>query len=183
MITKNYKNAVLNCITPNVAVGVFKVTNSVGEECNICSNSDYTSYIVSQWFGGSMELNDSTNTPDTTASTFGKRSLSLGRGTTTPTEDDITLEDFIENESVSTLSIACNQKEGIVIIQKTVKNVSGEDLTVSELGFFTSKSSRYSSIPIPVNDGAYLWAREVLDTPVTIAPGEMATFAMSVTIV
>lgn len=109
--------------------------------------------------------------------------LFVGNGTTAPTSDDYKLESpcVYSDSGLHVVSITQAYKEEYKtnrVVTITVKNNSTEDINVSEMGWF---------IAVPVDNsieqtGEYyrmMLAREVFE-PVTIKPGEVRAFTMSV---
>lgn len=97
--------------------------------------------------------------------------MKIGTGTTLPKRTDFALEEAIpESSYVATFNIITvadyTCENGLLTLQGTFTNKSDEDLSVTEFGAF---GSYYS-------DRNYMYAREVLNTPVVIAPGETKTF-------
>ena len=91
----------------------------------------------------------------------------IGTGTTPPKVTDYKIESEIDESkyqtSISNIKVTNFDNEGSTqCINVTVTNISGEPLTVSEIGLENWGS----------NDQFHLLiAREVFDTPITISPG------------
>ena len=94
----------------------------------------------------------------------------IGTGTTPPKVTDYKMESEIDaskyQASISNIKVTNFDNEGSTqCINVTVTNISGEPLTVSEIGL-ENWSDNYG------NDQYHLLiAREVFDTPITISPG------------
>ena len=98
--------------------------------------------------------------------------LQLGTGDTPPTKADYKLENPIENDLFSnqtaTGKVYTNATEDhIVIVTHGVCNASEEPITVKEIGILLTNC---------------LITRTVLDKPVTIQPGEYASFTETIEI-
>lgn len=110
----------------------------------------------------------------------------IGNGTTAPTIDDYKLESLIEYSAtglhMESTALAYNENVDHYKINRimtvVLRNKSENDITVSEMGWFiavpvdneTTQSGEYHRMMI---------ARETFE-PVTIKPGEVRTFTMSI---
>lgn len=105
-----------------------------------------------------------------------EQTMKIGTGTTTPKKSDYVLENPIE-ESLYTVAFVDNfssdisSDEAYLSLQATFTNTSSDTLTFSEVGVFASP---YTGSTL------FLIAREVLDSPVSIAPGEAKTVILKV---
>lgn len=107
----------------------------------------------------------------------------LGSGTTEPTEDDYTLESpyAYSDSGLHVTSITQAYKPDYKtnrVYTITVRNNSAEDITVSEMGWFCAMSFNGGTH----SDSDYyrvMLARDVIE-PVTIKPGEVRAFPMSI---
>lgn len=107
----------------------------------------------------------------------------LGGGTTEPAEDDYTLESpyTYSDSELHVVNIAQAYKPDYKtnrVYTITVRNNSADDITVSEMGWFCAMSFYGALLP----DGQYdrvMLAREIIE-PVTIHPGEVRAFTMSI---
>ena len=98
--------------------------------------------------------------------------LKVGAGDTAPAFTDLNLASPIDNLTQSTASEirASSSADDVVWGQNaTFVNNTNESITVKEVGLFRARY--YSGIT-----KYFLCARKVLETPVTIAPGEAYTF-------
>lgn len=193
MVTNNFKNAIRKIMTPNDAVTNLQAINSDGVTSNMASSIISMRYIGIQWIAGTnnttstdysqiaYDVNTATNSPYASPTYYGRRSLSIGTGSVAATEDDYTLGSFVSDDDVTILSAQYATKNGVITMQATFQNISGENIAVREVGLFVSKSTYNTGVP--VSDGAYLWAREVLKEAVVIAPGETASFSISFSLV
>ena len=94
----------------------------------------------------------------------------IGTGTTPPKVTDYKMESEIDaskyQTSVSNIKVTNFDNEGSTqCINVTVTNISGEPLTVSEIGLENWGGS------VDSENFHLLLAREVFDTPITIPPG------------
>lgn len=108
----------------------------------------------------------------------------LGGGTTAPTKDDCNLENPYDysDSGLHVVSITHSYKPEYKtnrVYTITVKNNSNEDITVSEIGWFLAWCTDGTTGATPSAYFKNLMAREVFE-PVTIKPGEVRAFPMSI---
>ena len=101
----------------------------------------------------------------------------IGTGTTPPKVTDYKIESEIDaskyQTSISNIKVTNFDNEGSTqCINVTVTNISGEPLTVSEIGLENWGGS------VDSDDFHLLLAREVFDTPITIPPGGVQAFSL-----
>ena len=99
----------------------------------------------------------------------------IGTGTTPPKVTDYKMESEIDaskyQASISNIKVTNFDNEGSTqCINVTVTNISGEPLTVSEIGL--------ENWDMDGINYALLLAREVFDTPITIPPGGVQAFSL-----
>ncbi len=102
-------------------------------------------------------------------SNFSNAKFVIGTGTTNPKITDYILESQItEGYDCSTLSkrYVQGEEKDYLNIYGILTNIGTEDLTFSEIGLLGYQNMTGSSTTY------ILFAREVYDTPITIAPGE-----------
>ena len=102
----------------------------------------------------------------------------IGTGTTPPKVTDYKMESEIDaskyQASMSNIQVTNFDNEGSTqCINVTVTNISGEPLTVSEIGLENWGGGIYDS-----DQSHLLIAREVFDTPITIPPGKTKSFVL-----
>lgn len=102
----------------------------------------------------------------------------IGTGTTPPKVTDYKIESEIDaskyQASMSNIKVTNFDNEGSTqCINVTVTNISGEPLTVSEIGLENWGSGGYDD-----DQHRLLIAREVFDTPITISPGGVQAFSL-----
>lgn len=103
--------------------------------------------------------------------------LMVGTGTTTPTSTDYTLESPIES-NLTHVSSACSKgynsttNKSSYVITRTFTYTGSSNITITEIGVF--HNGRDAS-----NYYAFLLSRELLDTPLTVSPGETFTVTMT----
>ena len=132
--------------------------------------TDGTMYSTdfSNSFDGSGKDKLSTDYSDGTVGCY----LLVGTGTTSPTIDDYKLESLVSNYTVLTQTHTLFGQYGssAFIITRTIQNPSSaEPLTIKEVGLFGGSGRQL-----------YMLAREVLDEPVILQPGEKHAFTMTI---
>ena len=139
---------------------------------NTCSGAkyDFGSKLRNAIVGTAYMRTNSSN-----FETYANPGIYFGTGTTPATEDDITLEKFITSGitvSSSTPGYSKNA-EGMWIVQTIyiVTNTSEEEISISEIGFF-SESTNYSSSNKNYEYHPILFERTVLENPIVIPSGE-----------
>ena len=98
--------------------------------------------------------------------------LLVGAGTTPPTIDDYKLDSLVSNYTVvaQTHTTFSGYNANAFIITRTIQNPSlAEPLTIKEVGLFGGSGRQL-----------YMIAREVLDEPVVLQPGEKHAFTMTI---
>ena len=98
--------------------------------------------------------------------------LLIGAGATPPTIDDYKLESLISNYTVlaQTHTTFSDYSASAFIITRTIQNPdTTESLTIKEVGLFGGSNTQL-----------YMIAREVLDEPVILQPGEKHAFTMTI---
>ena len=126
-------------------------------------------------------------TGDYTPETFYNGSMIfVGNGTTAPTVDDYKLESLIEYSAtglhMESKALAYNENADHYktnrIMTVVLNNKSESDITVSEMGWFIAVP-KYIDIEASSEYHRLMLAREVFE-PVTIKPGEVRAFTMSI---
>lgn len=128
-------------------------------------------------FDTNNTLTLSTDQTDTKNAEYSKTYIGLGTGTTPVTENDYKLETQIssglslvssDTEIVNAISLNEDKTElkRVSTLRASVKNIDSEEITINEIGFYQ----------VPNNMHSVLLYREVLDTPVTVGVGAVATF-------
>ena len=109
---------------------------------------------------------------DTTLSS-GYANIICGTGNTPVTAQDYRLENQLVDEiTFVSQGVVCDLTKRTVTMTKTLQNVSQEPVTIRELGYIVHQQAGTENVN-------FLVAREVLDEPITVAPGE--TFMVPMT--
>lgn len=168
MVTKNFMSAITH-----VLQSISKTSNYIVTSGDlITSTSTSPLRIISSNTG----ITNYTTTDIPTYSSADGIALLIGSGTTAPSSSDYTLEKIITSYTVSGQSTyvpasSATYDDVFLTITRVVKNETENSFTVSELGCFICNSTTSNTMLI---------AREVLDTPVTIAPGDSYSFTMTI---
>lgn len=107
---------------------------------------------------------------------FRLHKLFIGTGTTKPKKTDYKLESEISSDLYSAIitdviTTDFENENSICKITAIVSNLSDENISVSEIGIAGTDSSQNTA-----SYQLYLFAREVLDNPIVIAPGASKAF-------
>lgn len=104
--------------------------------------------------------------------------LALGSSTTTPTFNDYSMEESDVTSQLTYINGVVSRAidKTILSLTQVFKNETANSITVNEIGL--GYCYAYSA----TNKRAILIARKVLDTPVTIAPGETYNFTYSINV-
>ena len=103
--------------------------------------------------------------------TYGCRLL-LGSGITPPTINDYKLENLVSDYTciTQTHTLFVEYSASAIMVTRTIQNPSlAEPLTIKEVGLFGATGTKL-----------YMIAREVLDEPVVLQPGEKHSFTMTI---
>lgn len=110
--------------------------------------------------------------------TYAKR-FYIGTGNTPAKQSDYKMESLIDDAMyLSNLEVVCASGDGsfesetVLSVSGTVTNMSNSPLEVSEIGFSAANTNANAE------NGRFLLAREVFDTPITISPGGVQAFSL-----
>lgn len=170
MLTKNGKTALAIAATvgniniANNSYGLLPVKNYTGD----------VRYINSSNYNWPMTKSD----PQFSLSYNNYGAILIGSGGTTATEDDYCLESLISaglaGSVVKTYSLDTTNNKVTLVLDVTINNVSGSDITIREIGMIGRLSSTtVQNASTGSNVTQYMLIdRTVLDSPVTIAAGD-----------
>lgn len=159
MVTKNFKNLLAMALEAGNNMGCVKATNVTGTVGYLSGNFGFPA--------------SPTMTLVTDANAAG---ISVGTGTTPVTEDDYNLEETLSSVNMVMTATKYGLDENnypYVQYSITITNTSQSDIVVSEVGYkqnVTLKKTIGSTVAS--NSQVVLIDRTILDTPVTIAPGD-----------
>lgn len=173
-----YKIGVTTMANYSLSTGQINNINTTGLADGISTESDLITNLAYKTGDNSTELTVNTNCLQNRNVTV----MILGDGNTNPTVDDYKLESFIGSDRLKCTncanSINDNLSGGSVdIITKawTFQNITDSPVTVKELGLVCMYEEN-SNLKL------MLLAREVLSSPVTIAPNAKYTFEFNLTV-
>lgn len=95
----------------------------------------------------------------------------FGTGTTPPSVDDFKLDSIIENIEIINTNV--NGNGGIWLCSRTIRNNNNDVVSISEVGLYSAPTNSNYNF-------RYLLAREVLQEPVVMQPGEVYTFTFTI---
>lgn len=98
--------------------------------------------------------------------------IAYGNGTTIATSNDYNLEGEITDLTLLGNSVSITDNG--YIVTSSVKNTLGGGIIVKELGIFETSKSEYG------DRQTFMLARNVLETPIMIKPGETKTFTVTI---
>ena len=155
MVTKNF-----------ISIVQAGLQRAGGEVKRIDESMKSTNFDDSFYGGGKDRLNT-----DYSSSSSGC-CLLIGAGATPPTIDDYKLDSLVSNYTVlaQTHTLVGQYGSSAFIITRTIQNPNTtEPLIIKEVGLFGGSGSQL-----------YMIAREVLDEPVILQPGEKHAFTMTI---
>lgn len=136
--------------------------------------SDTNGAISLTYMGGT---NNASHYCGNSSSTF---HVMIGGGDTAPTKNDYDMADtsiIASDKMVSMTQVASATRESGTTVTTQWKNNSSSAIVIKELGLaFKRSSTAYSKA------ANILFARKVLDTPVTVQPGETYAFSYNIKI-
>jgi hypothetical protein len=98
----------------------------------------------------------------------------VGSGTTPVTADDYKVEkEIVSGLACEAVTASVDEATHTVVFRKTLRNTSEENITISEVGLTGAVRANSTA-------SQALIYREVLQAPVTIAPGDSATIRMAI---
>lgn len=147
MLTRNYYNTLLSMFAQSTIPNGKKNTKGVITDAGVYSGWLMETLGTPQFIG----LSDTVT------------GIVFGTGSTPPTIDDYKLESIISGGLTGTFTYSINNATGIIKIILT--NTSGNDITISEIGWQAYNAYKYNN---SASNGIALMDRTVLDTPVTI---------------
>ena len=164
MVTKNFLNILALSLQSGAKFACLPVRTVIGEN-----------RFIGGYLGGSFP-GYANSTVTLSANSAG---ISIGTGTTPATEDDYQLEATITSGINITLTGtsygADSPRSPYIKFDITVTNIGSETITVGEIGYKqTAKATRIvgGTLGAASSESVLLIDRTVLDTPVTIAPGD-----------
>lgn len=161
MLTNNFVSAYKAAVEGVTSYGkyVFHTTTNIEEKMDGVSGK------------GFLTLNNSNALADTD---FNTCILVIGTGSAPELPTDYTLASMITDNSIikvisqSSVIYYGESNSSLGVVARTVQNISADPIAIAEIGLI-AHSSKYSSC---------LLYREVLESPVTLQPGEKHTFTL-----
>ena len=159
MILDNYKN----CFVCMQRSSSQNVTNFLGNSVSLYTSNVFKN-VVGQTVGAYVETLSA-----------GVSAVDIGFGNTPESASDYKLADGNTSNQLLTIVNYGKNSAGIgdiINAYLNVRNNDGANVTVKEIGFYTNPTNSGST----GGNNTVLLLRKVLDTPVTIAPGETYSF-------
>ena len=170
-----------------ISVSIDGIVTRAGIPNDISSESELISTGYYKFAPNGAQTDMLTATHSTGYVRHGSTYMILGSGSTKPKKTDYKLENFIGSDKLQ--CIACSQvtwntelsEDEEFVLRKTwtFKNVSNEPVTVNETGLLVATPLNISASEAEANPKKYLVSREVLDSPVTIAPNQTYMFTFN----
>lgn len=158
----------------NVSSKTFRTTN--GTKRSYIRASGYPANP----FAGSIYPGIVSQTTNAGSDDYGTSNLVVGSGTTPVTASDYKIESEITSLSFVACTYEYDTESGTVTRRKTMTNTSSETITISEIGLVGFVGVASNATTTSASESPYLGYREVLESPITVAPGE--TFTVTVTL-
>ena len=130
--------------------------------------------VFSNYQGGALPFSDySNNDGGGTGSSYpiGYLGVALSSDITVPTVDDYRFVNFYTGNSLTSVAYSVKDQPMQTIIYQVVRNDGVENVVINSVGIF----GRTTSYSIEV-----LLTKTLLDTPVTVAPGEVKTITVTI---
>lgn len=170
MLTNNW-NALLQATMRKKNNVMMKNTNN--------NNFESTMYFIGGLYGdcrqGLYKVAD-TSEIDRIGGSIGEHWLLIGAGDKEVTPNDYTLNSLINGDKYNVITQVSDfsppPSPVFLTITRVVENISSDNLTVKEVGYFM----RYE------NYDSFMAAREVLPEPVIIEPGGRHSFTMAISV-
>lgn len=182
--TNNMVN-ILNLLTKNWNTNYaslrFNYKDYLGVSKTVASSYQQTATAFGYIAGGLTTAAVNTTTPTVPSSgTIGCWYMCFGSGDTDPTEDDYTLDELISTLtwSSSTAGQTVRGKQYTTVIT----NSTNIDIVIKEFALFETVYMGDLQEGVGMK-GAMMLYREVLDTPVTIQPGQTNTFTVELVLI
>ena len=191
MFTRNYKvfeisnklNFTLKWANTETSMQDYARYNLVASPKDINGSTDYVS-VDETVFSGAYKLVRWDNNALPTSTLNNDSYLLFGSSTTTPTIDDYQMEDafgadtlqYVSQSTSSTMNDETHTFQ--MIFTNTLRNKTGSDITIKEVGYIKGIYSLVNGEGAKVNNAHFLFWREVLAEPVTIAAGMTKTITV-----
>lgn len=194
MFTRNYKvfeisnklNFTLKWANTETSKQDYARYNLVASPKDINGSTDYVSVDETN-FTGAYKLVRWHNNALPTSTLNNDSYLLFGSSTTTPTIDDYQMEDafgadtlqYVSQSTSSTINDETQTYQ--LIFTNTLRNITSSDITIKEVGYIKGIYSLVNGEGSNVSNPHFLFWREVLTTPITIAAGATKTITTVIT--
>jgi hypothetical protein len=186
MVTNNFlkwlKGSFAYSPTTDASVLQFGATLTAIDGKTITRGYPMTSSYMHHTYGGILGYKLASTLEDT-ENNAGVTSLLVGSGTTEPTANDIALESIIsglKQLSFNMTKIYNEETQKVVVtFTREIKNITGEEITVSEMALYLKIRSGSTSNS---TTAFYCFAREKLASSLTVGNNETFTVSLSIEI-
>lgn len=97
--------------------------------------------------------------------------IALSSETSVPTVDDYQFTNFYTSSDLTSVDVSFNKEPMQTVLTQTVRNDGTENVVINSVGVFGGGYQVYLSV---------LLTKTLLDTPVTVAPGEVKTITVTI---
>lgn len=179
MLTKNFK-MIFNAYTKGMSWNFgnliysnnnYNIVNTEGKSLRELSAEGISLPSGSLYFQNFLGSPSNDNKEAMSKSTGAGAMILFGTGTTPPSVDDFKLDSIIENIEIINTNIAGNSD--IWLCSRTIRNNNNDVVRISEVGLYSAPANYNYNF-------RYLLAREVLQEPVVMQPGEVYTFTFTI---
>ena len=191
MFTRNYKvfeisnklNFTLKWANTETSMQDYARYNLVSSLKDVDGSTDYVS-VDETVFTGAYKLVRWDNNALPTSTLNNDSYLLFGSGTATLTPNDYKMEDAFGADTLqyvsqsSSASINDETEKYQLVLTNTLRNKTGSDITIKEVGYIKGIYSLVNGEGAKVNNAHFLFWREVLAEPVTIAAGMTTTITV-----
>lgn len=120
-------------------------------------------------------LSQTATIPTGTINGFINTNLIVGAGTTPVTPSDYKIEtEIVSNLACEAVTAEVDESAGAITYRKTLRNSGESEITINEIGLAAPCTTDMNTIY------QALIYREVLETPLVLAPGETGTVAITI---
>lgn len=168
MTTNNLKK-IINAMFNDTKIEVNN--HMVGTDGQLITN-DYDEFYIVPYLKKTRQIINTNESDNTGVGVF----TAFGSGSSVESSLDYKLES--ELDTLTLINNTTNIVSGAFVITSTVKNSTDEDILISELSTFMN--SMRTIMNDPYYSKTFMLTRNVLETPITIKPGETKTFTITI---
>ena len=117
---------------------------------------------------------NNTGVDSSNGGTLASQGIVLSSDTTPPSLSDYRVTNYYTKTELTDISHTSAANNGIYTCTQTVRNDGTNNVIINTVGIFMSRQPNTTSV------ARYLITKTLLDTPVTVAPGETKTITITV---